>query len=28
MTSPIEKISRQVSLPDWQSLQAEVEIGE
>jgi len=28
MTSPIEKISRQVSLPDWQDLHAYVEIAD
>jgi hypothetical protein len=28
MTSPIEKISRQLTLPDWQDLRAEVEIAE
>lgn len=28
MTSPIEKISRQVNLPDWQDLHADVEIAQ
>lgn len=28
MTSPIEKIARSVSLPEWQDLRADVEIGE
>jgi hypothetical protein len=28
MTAPIEKVSRQTNLPDWQNLQAEVEIAE
>jgi hypothetical protein len=28
MTSPIQKISRPVTLPDWQDLRAEVEIAE
>jgi hypothetical protein len=28
MTSPIEKLSRSVTLPDWQDLRAEVQIGQ
>jgi hypothetical protein len=28
MTTSIERVTRQVSLPDWQDLRATVEIGE